>query len=246
MQSLNLQLAARAGELEEAVERLRSFSHTVSHDLRSPLATIGGLTSVLLHKYADRLDEKGQRFLGGKQQESQRMMRIVEDVLYLANIDRAQVARTRVDLAEIARETIAALREAHPDREVQFVCAPHAPAECDERLVRIALSNLLGNAWKFTAKNDAARIAFKVGTDADGEPEYRVEDNGAGFDMAYAHRLFKPFERLHRKDQFEGFGVGLATVHRIVGLHQGRIAADAAPGQGARFYFTLASAGSRK
>jgi hypothetical protein len=239
VQSLNLQLAARAVDLEAANEQLRSFSHTVSHDLRSPLATIGGFSSVLAHKYAQKLDERGIRYLEAIRQESERMRRIVEDVLYLANIDRARVSRAPVDLAAIARETVEALQDAHPEREVRFDCVEHAPAACDERLVRIALTNLLGNAWKFTAKRRDARISFSLQAGADGGTVYVVEDNGAGFDMAYAHRLFKPFERLHRSEEFEGFGVGLATVQRIVSLHNGTIRAESAPGQGARFYFTL-------
>lgn len=239
VQSLNLELAARAVELEEALEQLRSFSHTVSHDLRSPLGTIGGFSSVLVHKYADRLDERGLRYLNAIRQESERMMRIVEDVLYLANIDRSRVTRTRVDLADVARDTIETLQDGNADRQVHFDCVDHAPALCDERLVRIALANLLSNAWKFTGKRDGARISFSVQQGTDGKPVYVVADNGAGFDMEYAHRLFKPFERLHRNDEFEGFGVGLATVQRIVSLHGGSIHAESAPGQGARFYFTL-------
>lgn len=246
VQSLNLQLAARAVQLEEANEQLRSFSHTVSHDLRSPLGSIGGFSSVLRNKYASALDDKGLRYLDAIRQETERMMRIVEDVLYLANIDRARVNRAPVDLAAMAREVIDALRDAHPARQLQFDCVAHAPADCDVRLARIALSNLLGNAWKFTGKQPQARIALRVQQGEDGQPVYVVEDNGAGFDMSYAHRLFKPFERLHRNDEFEGFGVGLATVQRIVTLHGGEIRAESAPGEGARFYFSLGPGGSVK
>lgn len=246
VQSLNLQLASRAVELEQAVEQLRSFSHTVSHDLRSPLANIAGFSSVLAHKYADRLDAKGLRYLEAIETESGRMKRIVEDVLYLANIDRARVARQPVDLADIAREVMEALQDGQTERRVHFDCVAHAPACCDDRLVRIALSNLLGNAWKFTSREADPRVSFGVQAGPDGEPEYVVADNGAGFDMAYAHRLFKPFERLHRGEDFEGFGIGLATVHRIVSLHGGRIRAESAPGQGARFYFSLGAGASVK
>lgn len=246
VQSLNLQLASRAVELEQAVEQLRSFSHTVSHDLRSPLANIAGFSSVLAHKYADRLDAKGLRYLEAIQAESERMKRIVEDVLYLANIDRARVARQQVDLADIAREVMEALQDGQTERRVHFDCVAHAPACCDDRLVRIALENLLGNAWKFTGRQAEPHISFAVRAGPHGEPEYVVADNGAGFDMACAHRLFKPFERLHRGDDFEGFGIGLATVHRIVSLHGGRIRAESAPGQGARFYFSLGAGASVK
>jgi two-component system, sensor histidine kinase and response regulator len=239
VQSLNLQLAGRAVELEDANKQLRSFSHTVSHDLRSPLATINGFGSVLLQKYAAGLDPKAVRYLTAIRTETDRMMRIVEDVLYLANIDRSRVSCSQVDLADIARDLMETLQDGHEERKVRFDCVAHATAFCDERLVRIALTNLLGNAWKFTGKRPDARIAFGVAPGADGQAVFRVEDNGAGFDMALVHRLFKPFERLHRNDEFEGFGVGLATVQRIVSLHGGRIWAEAAPGQGATFFFTL-------
>jgi signal transduction histidine kinase len=241
IRSLNLQLAARAVELEKAVEQLRAFSHTVSHDLRTPLANMAGFSSVLVHKYADKLDAKGVRYLTAIQTESERMMRIVEDVMYLANIERSRVQRERVDLADIARSIAEALADGD-ERAVQFDCVAHAPAYCDARLVRVALTNLLGNAWKFTSRRPDARVSFSVQTGADGEPEYVVADNGAGFDMANAHRLFKPFERLHRDDEFKGFGIGLATVQRVVTLHGGHIRAESAPGQGARFYFSLGPA----
>jgi signal transduction histidine kinase len=239
VQALNLQLAARAVELEEANAQLRSFSHAVSHDLRSPLATISGFSTLLLQKHAAGLDPRAVRFLGAIHQETGRMMRIVEDVLYLAGIERANVTRSEVDLAAEARDAVASLRQAQPGRDVQFACAAEAPARCDVRLLRIALANLLGNAWKFTGRREQARIAFRT---LEGGSVFCVEDNGAGFDMAQAHRLFKPFERLHRSEEFQGFGIGLATVQRIVTLHGGRIWAESAPGEGARFCFTLAPA----
>jgi signal transduction histidine kinase len=238
IQSLNLKLAARAVELEDANKQLSSFSHTVSHDLRSPLATIGGFSSILQNKYASALDEKGQRYLASIHQEARRMMRIVEDVLYLAHIERSMVERSDVDLAAAAQEIVESLRDGQPERSVQFECATQAVAYCDQRLVRIALSNLLGNAWKFSARRADARIRFGVEQDGD-KQVFCVQDNGAGFDMACAARLFKPFERLHRQDEFEGFGVGLATVNRIVALHGGRISAESSPEGGATFRFTL-------
>jgi hypothetical protein len=238
VQSLNLKLAARAVELEDANQQLRAFSHTVSHDLRAPLSTINGFCTVLGERYAAALDDKGRRYLGAIHQEARRMSRIVEDVLYLANIERATVKRADVDLASLAREVVAALREGDPARHVEFECADAAHARCDERLMRVALTNLLGNAWKFTSKQALTRIRFAM-QPQDGQPSFWVSDNGAGFDMAQAERLFKPFERLHRQDEFEGFGVGLATVQRIIALHGGRIWAQSAPGQGACFGFTI-------
>jgi signal transduction histidine kinase len=240
IQQLNLKLAARAVELEDANKQLRSFSHTVSHDLRAPLGTISGFSSILALKYAPGLDDKGKRYVHSIQQEARRMMQIVEDVLYLSNIDRAHVERSDVDLAATAGEIVEALRDGNPERGVEFQGPAEARAYCDERLIRIALGNLLGNAWKFTGKQSTANISFDV-EEVDGERVFCVRDNGAGFDMRNAGRLFRPFERLHRKDEFEGFGVGLATVQRIVALHQGRIWAQSAPGQGATFCFTLGS-----
>ncbi|MHB1124496.1 MAG: response regulator [Ramlibacter sp.] len=241
VQSLNLQLAGRAVELEDANRQLRSFCHTVSHDLRSPLATIKTFGSMLEAQFAEGLPDKGRLCVGVIKQESERMMRIVEDILYLANIDRASLERSQVDLAELAHQAMEALRDGQPQRQVDFRCPEHAWADCDERLLRVALGNLLGNAWKFTGRQPRARIAFSV-EQSGTETAFCVADNGAGFDMAHAERLFMPFERLHRADEFEGFGVGLATVQRIVGLHGGRIWAKSAPGEGATFCFTLGRA----
>jgi signal transduction histidine kinase len=244
VQSLNLQLAARAVELEDANQQLRSFSHTVSHDLRSPLGTVGGFSTLLLHKYGAELEPRAAGYLKAIRDETQRMMRIIEDTLYLAQIDRSRVGRAEVDLAQVAREVVASLRAGEPQRQVEFACPERALVRGDERLLRIALANLLGNAWKFTGRRERARIAFRVDRDAQGAASCCIEDNGAGFDMAHAGRLFKPFERLHTNEEFHGHGVGLATVQRIVLLHGGRIHADATPGQGARFCFTLPEAGA--
>lgn len=241
VQSLNVQLAARAVELEDANKQLRSFSHTVSHDLRSPLATINGFAAILENKYSGAIEAKGKRYLAGIRQEAVRMTQIVEDILYLSNIDRSRVQRSKVDLALVAMETMAMLQDTDSQRRVEFECATEAVAKCDERLVRVALVNLLSNAWKFTGKRADAAISFTTSRNHKDETVFCVKDNGAGFDMVNANRLFMPFERLHRDDEFPGFGVGLATVSRIVGLHGGRIWAESAPGQGAAFYFVLES-----
>lgn len=239
VQSLNLDLAARAVELEDANKQLRSFSHTVSHDLKSPLVTINGFCGILECKYAGSFEDKARWYLSGISREASRMLQIVEDILYLSDIDRSKISRTRVDLALLARETVATLRDTDPQRQVEFECAREAIAQCDERLIRVALVNLLSNAWKFTSKRAGAAISFTVSHNHRNETVFSVKDNGAGFDMVNAKRLFQPFERLHRNDDFPGFGVGLATVHRIMGLHQGRIWAEAAPDQGATFHFML-------
>lgn len=242
VQSLNLQLAGRAVELEEANKQLRSFSHTVSHDLRSPLATINGFSSILESKYAQGLEVKAKFYLAGIRQEARRMTQIVEDILYLSNIDRSRVDRSMVDLSLLAMEAIATLRKGDPNRTMEFECVSEAVVSCDERLVRIALENLLSNAWKFTGKREVAKISFGASLNYKNEWVFCVKDNGAGFNMANAERLFRPFERLHRQDEFPGFGVGLATVDRIVSLHDGRIWAESQPDQGAAFYFVLGSA----
>lgn len=243
VQSLNLQLAGRAVELEDANTQLRSFCHTVSHDLRSPLGTIKSFSSMLETQFSEGLPDKARMCVGVIKQESARMMRIVEDILYLANIERASLARSRVDVPAVARQVMETLRDGQPHRQVDFQGDGEAWASCDERLLRVALANLLGNAWKFTGKQPHARITFSA-EQSGAETVFCVADNGAGFDMAHAERLFKPFERLHRADEFEGFGVGLATVQRIVVLHGGRIWAQSAPGEGASFCFTLGRGGA--
>jgi two-component system, sensor histidine kinase and response regulator len=243
VQSLNLKLAARAVDLEDANRQLRSFSHTVSHDLRSPLSIINGFSAVLERNHSDGLDDKAKRYLAAIKHEANRMTQIVEDVLYLANIESSEVTRGKVDLALLAMDALAHLREADPQRQVEFECVGDAVVDCDERLMRIAVVNLLSNAWKFTGKKEDARISFTIAQNGKNETVFCVRDNGAGFDMANARRLFTPFERLHRNDEFPGFGVGLATVHRIVGLHDGRIWAESAPDQGAAFFFVLGSGG---
>jgi len=241
VQSLNLKLAARAVELENANNQLRSFSHTVSHDLRSPLATINGFSALLERNYSAGIEEKGKRYLVSIRQEATRMTQIVEDILYLSNIDRSRVARTKVDLSSLAAETLSTLRETDPQRAVQFDCITDAVVQCDERLMRVAMVNLLSNSWKFTSKKANSSISFSATKNEKDETVFCVRDNGAGFDMVNARRLFMPFERLHRNDEFPGFGVGLATVQRIVDLHQGRIWAESAPDRGAAFYFVLGS-----
>jgi signal transduction histidine kinase len=236
--SLNADLERHAAHLEAANKELAAFSHSVSHDLRSPLVTIDGFTAQL-QKEAEALSVGGRDKLRRVRESVKRMGQLIDDMLYLSKVTQGELRREPADLAEVARELVVELRAQQPARDVAFVMPDSVPADCDVRLMRIVLANLLGNAWKFTGKRTDARVEFSVERAADGTDVYRVQDNGAGFDMAYAGKLFTPFERLHANGDFPGTGIGLATVQRIVERHRGRLWADAQVGQGASFYFTL-------
>ena len=239
---------ARAGmeganrELEVTNRELEAFSYSVSHDLRAPLRSIDGFSQILLEDYADNLDEEGRDYLGRVRAASQRMGRLIDDLLGLSRVTRGALRRERVDLSALAREVAAGLGESRPDRDVDFEIEDGIQGIVDPRLVRVALTNLIGNAFKFTEKVERARIGF--GEDPKLSylgrvPVYYVRDNGAGFDMEYADKLFGAFQRLHGADEFEGTGIGLATVQRIVHRHGGRVWAEGRVGGGATFYFTL-------
>jgi signal transduction histidine kinase len=215
----------------------------VSHDLRAPLRAVDGFGLALDEDHGDKLDARGRDYLRRIREGAQHMSRLIDDLIDLSRINRAELARTRVDLSAVAAEVVAALREAEPGRSVEVVVQPGVTADGDPRLLRILLVNLLGNAWKYTGKKPGARIVF--GEDArDGRREYFVRDDGVGFEMQYAGRLFSPFQRMHRREDFPGTGIGLATVHRIVARHRGTIRADAAPERGAEFRFTLGEGGT--
>ncbi len=224
--------------LESANQELDAFSHSVSHDLRAPLRHIDGFNSILLQDYADQLDTKGKEYLERMRGAAARMSQLIDDMLHLSRVTRSEMRREETNLGAIALEIAANLRSNQPERRVEFEVAREAPAQCDARLLRIALDNLLGNAWKFTGKCDQARVEFGMAA-LDGKPVYFVRDNGAGFDMTYANRLFGAFQRMHTEAEFPGTGIGLATVQRIVHRHGGRIWAEAEVGKGATFYFTL-------
>jgi two-component system, NtrC family, sensor kinase len=229
--------AALVGELEAKNEELESFSYSVAHDLRAPLRAIDGFGLALLEDYADKLDDTGKQYLSYVRESAQQMARLIDDLLALSRVTRSEFKREATDLAAIARAVTGRLARAHPDRKVELVIADELPVEGDERLLTVALENLLGNAWKFTGRRAEARI--EVGVIA-GEPRtYFVRDNGAGFDMTYAAKLFGMFQRLHSNAEFEGTGIGLATVQRVVRRHGGRIWAEGAVGRGATFYFAL-------
>lgn len=242
LQELTLTLEQRVRDrttaLEAANKELEAFSYSVSHDLRAPLRGIDGFSRLLQERYADKLDANGQDYLNRIRNAALRMGRLIDDMLRLSRIGRTEIRKTSVNLTEMANAVVNDLRQRDPARKVEVEVAPGLTANADAGLLRIVLENLLGNAFKFTSKKDDARI--DVGAmDKDGERVYYVRDNGAGFDMAYAEKLFSPFQRLHRETEFAGSGIGLASVQRIIARHGGRIWSEASEGQGATFFFTL-------
>jgi PAS domain S-box-containing protein len=238
-QELEQRVVERTAQLEAANKELEAFSYSVSHDLRAPLRGIDGFSQALLEDYADKLDAEGQKHLQRVRAASQRMAQLIDDLLTLSRITRSEMSRERVNLSELAQVIAEQLRQAEPDRQVEFVIADAALAQADSRLIRVVLENLLGNAWKFTAKHACSRIEFGTLRQHNGQLAYFVRDDGAGFDMAYADKLFGAFQRLHTPAEFPGSGIGLATVQRIVHRHGGRLWAEGAVEQGATFYFTL-------
>ena len=225
-------------ELKSKNIELEAFSYSVSHDLRAPLRSIDGFSKLLLVDYADKLDAKGQDYLHLVRESAQRMGELIDDLLLLSRVGRADLSRDQIDLSEIARGVSEELKKKDPDRHVKWCIEDQLLVEADSGLMRVAFDNLLGNSWKFTAKVSAPRI--EVGTDQqEGVAVFFVRDNGAGFSMEYAEKLFNPFQRLHAESEFEGTGIGLATVHRIIDRHGGRIWADSAVDHGATFYFTI-------
>jgi signal transduction histidine kinase len=228
----------RTAQLEAANNELEAFSYTVSHDLRAPLRAIDGFSQALVEDFPEHVPEEAQRYITRIRSSTQRMGQLIEDLLNLSRVTRAQLERTEVDVSEIARQVVADLRLREPERQVDVSVWDNMVAAADARLLRAALENLIGNAWKFSAKTEHPRI--EIGALRDGEHRiFFVRDNGAGFNMDYADKLFHAFQRLHSGTEYTGTGIGLATVHRIVLRHGGRIWADAQVGKGAAFYFTL-------
>jgi len=235
---LNQRLARDNTELQALNKELEAFSYSVSHDLRAPLRAIDGFSQALLEDQAERLDESGRDSLMRVRRAAQRMGVLIDDLLKLARITRAELTVDDIDLSALAREIVEDLQAGAPQRQAEFVIASGLSVRGDPRLMRVALENLLSNAWKFTAGREPARIEFGA-TVADGGPAYFVRDNGVGFDMAYAVKLFGAFQRLHDSHRFPGTGVGLATVQRIIHKHGGRVWAHAESDKGATFYFAL-------
>ena len=233
------ELEVQGRELAAANRELESFSYSVSHDLRAPLRAIDGFSKALLSEYGDRtLDQRGMHFLTRVRAGTQRMSLLIDDMLRLAKVTRRPLERSDVDVTAVAEEVAAELAKRNSDRVVRCTIEPELRASADSHLLAIVFENLLGNAWKFTRIQKGAQI--DVGqTSIGGEPLFFVRDNGAGFNAAYADRLFTPFQRLHDESEFEGTGIGLATVKRIITRHGGHVSAEGVEGSGATFYFTL-------
>jgi PAS domain S-box-containing protein len=235
---LEQRVIERTAQLEASNKELEAFSYSVSHDLRAPLRSIDGFSKALIEEYRDKLDEEGKRYLERVRAATQRMALLIDDLLKLSRISRVELRREPVDLSDMAQQIAAELKQSEPQREVSFDIAEGLKVEGDSVLLRVVLDNLLRNAWKYTSKHPKAKIEFGT-TNGTPDHTYFVRDDGAGFDMAHANLLFTPFQRLHRQNEFEGSGVGLATVHRIVQRHGGRLWAEAAIEKGATFYFIL-------
>jgi two-component system, sensor histidine kinase and response regulator len=221
-------------ELETTNKELETFSYSVSHDLRAPLRSISGFSQALLEDYQEKLDEQGREYLHWIRASCQQMGELIDDLLQLSRLTSTKMEPRTVDLTRLATQVIDNLCRVDSARKVDVEIQPNLTAQGDERLLRVVLENLLGNAWKFTGKRENAHIEFGR---RDGV--FYVADNGAGFNMDYADQLFHPFQRLHSEDEFDGHGIGLVTVHRILHRHGGKIWAESVEGQGATFYFTV-------
>jgi signal transduction histidine kinase len=237
-ESLEDQVEARTRELQQLNQELTAFSYSVSHDLRAPLRSIDGFSQIVIEDYADKLDDNGRRMLERIRGAAQRMGHLIQSLLDLARVTRQEIDRQSVSISDLAAGAIHHLEALSPERKVDVSIAPGLMAEGDQHLLRVVMDNLLANAWKFTSKTESPRI--EVGrVEVEGKPAFFVRDNGAGFDSEHADKLFRPFQRLHSESEFEGTGIGLATVQRIVNRHGGRVWAEGKPGRGATFFFAL-------
>ncbi|MGD9613554.1 MAG: ATP-binding protein [Kiritimatiellia bacterium] len=238
-ETLEQRVKERTTQLEAVNKELEAFSYSVSHDLRAPLRAIDGFSQAVIEDYNDKLDDTGRDYLNRVRAASQRMSGLIDDMLQLSRLTRGDMVLEDVDLSAMAREIADELAAAEPARRVEFVIAPGLHARGDARLLRAVMQNLLDNAWKYTSKHSTARIEFGSETLKDGRTAYFVRDDGAGFDMTYAGKLFQPFQRLHAITEFPGNGIGLATIQRIIRRHGGEVWAEGAPERGAVFRFTL-------
>ncbi len=237
--ALNKELESRALELEATNKELEAFSYSVSHDLRSPLQNIDSFSQILLEDYANRLDADGRDYVQRLRGSCEHMENIIDALLALSNMTRSEILMEHFDLTALAHAVASDVKQKNPDRLVDWVIAEGLTAEGDAKLLRVVLENLFGNAWKFTANRQRARIEFGALPQSNGARTYFVRDDGAGFDMVRANNLFTPFKRLHDQSEFKGTGIGLATVQRVIQRHRGKIWAEGVVDQGATFCFTL-------
>ncbi len=235
---LEQRVIQRTAQLEAANKELEAFSYSVSHDLRAPLRSIDGFSQVLLEDYGNKLEGEGREALQRVRNGAQRMAQLIDDLFKLSRVTRGEMRQEMVDLSSMAKAALTEFQKTEPERRVECVVTEGAIANGNGRLLWVVLENLLGNAWKFTAKRSQAKIEFGI-TQRDGKTAYFVRDNGVGFDMAYSDKLFGAFQRLHSMTEYPGTGIGLATVQRIVHRHGGEVWAEGVVDQGATFYFTL-------
>jgi light-regulated signal transduction histidine kinase (bacteriophytochrome) len=236
---LEKRVAERTRQLQAANRELESFAYAVSHDLRAPLRSLSGFSQILQETAGDKLDDKSLHYLRRIHDASLRMSGLIEDLLSLSRISTAELILRPVNLTQLCHDAAASLRERFPGHHVQLEIAPNMLVEGDGRLLRTALDCLLSNAWKYTIREAHPSVTVGVQTGVTGGPIYFVRDNGVGFDMAYVNKLFVPFQRLHPEAEFQGSGVGLVTVQRIIARHGGRVWAEAQVDQGATFFFTI-------
>jgi PAS domain S-box-containing protein len=238
LQAANAELKHRTYELEGVNRELEAFSYTVSHDLKAPLRSIEGFAQAVLEDYADRLGEAGKDYLTRVHSASRRMAQLIDAMLDMSRLTRGELRERVVDLSSLAQVIVHDLQKKEPERRVEFLIAEKLKVNGDPAMLQVVLENLMENAWKFTGRHAAAKIEFGA-VDMDGNRVYYVRDDGAGFDPAYADKLFMPFKRLHSTAEFPGLGIGLAIAHRIISRHNGRMWAEAAPEKGATVFFTL-------
>ncbi|MHB9014399.1 MAG: sensor histidine kinase [Ignavibacteriaceae bacterium] len=236
---LENRIVERTAQLESAYKELEAFSYSVSHDLRAPLRSIDGFSSALLQNYSDKLDDKGKKYLQFVNSATKKMNNLIEDLIGLSRVSSAVLNCSKVDLSLIVNNVISDLRKDDPDRSYEFIIEQGLSADCDKNLISIVIENLLRNSFKYSSKKLNTRIEFNVIKKAGEKNIFFVRDNGAGFNMKYAEKLFGPFQRLHSESEFPGTGIGLATVKRIINRHGGNIWAEAEIENGATFYFTL-------
>ncbi len=238
--AVNAQLQERTAELERMKHELDALTYAISHDLRAPIRSINGFSRILLEDHGGKLDPAALDCVATIRAAARRMTQLIDAMTALSRVSRAEFHVRRTNLSAIAAQVADELRAQAPARNVTFAIDPELSAMADPIQIQAALRHLLGNAWKFTAPQPAARIEFAAVATPAG-PAFLVRDNGAGFDAQYAHKLFNPFQRLHAQDEFPGVGIGLAIVGRIILRHGGRTWAESGPGQGASFFFTLPS-----